>query len=263
MIFAGKTALVTGSSRGIGRSIALALADEGADVVVTYVRRRKAAEAVAAEIMQRGRVATVQRVDVTRPEQIDALFDEIEAQIGHLDIFVSNAVSATIRPLATLPDRHWDRVMEANLGAFFRASRRAATLMEGREGGGRIVGVSSIGSRVTVPGYAALGVAKAGMEVLARYMAVEWADRGINVNVACGGPIDTEALSAFSAGGVDLEQLARDMRARTPAGRLGRAEDLARLVIFLCSPASDWVRGQTIVADGGLTAVGWRGQDES
>lgn len=258
MIFEGKTALITGSSRGIGRCIALALADEGADVVVTYVRRHKAAEEVAAEVEERGRKATVLRVDVTRPEQIDEMFDAVTEQIGHLDIFVSNAVSATIRPLATIPDRHWDRVIEANLGAFFRAARRAATLMDGR--GGRIVGVSSIGSRVTVPGYAALGVAKAGMETLARYMAVEWAERGINVNVACGGPIDTEALTAFSGGGVDLDKLKAEMAQRTPAGRLGTADDLTRLVVFLCSPAADWIRGQTIVADGGLTAVGWRGE---
>ena len=137
MIFEGKTALVTGSSRGIGRCIALALADEGADIVVTYVRRHKAAEEVAAEVEKRGRKATVLRVDVTRPEQIDEMFDAVTEQIGHLDVFVSNAVSATIRPLATIPDRHWDRVIEANLGAFFRASRRAATLMDGRGGADR------------------------------------------------------------------------------------------------------------------------------
>ncbi len=258
MKLSGKLALVTGSSRGIGRAVALALADQGADVVVTYVRRRQAAEAVAAEIEQRGRQASVQRVDVTRPEQIDALFDDIGKQHGGLDIFVSNAVSATIRPLETLPDRHWDRIIDGNLGSFFRASRRALALMEGRSG--RIIGLSSIGSRVTVPGYAALGVAKAGMETLARYMAVEWADRGVNVNVVCGGLIDTEALSAFSGGGVDLERFKADMAARTPAGRLGAPEDLAKLVVFLCTPDADWIRGQTILADGGLTAVGWRGE---
>ena len=259
MTLEGKTALVTGSSRGIGRSIALALAREGADVVVTYLRKHRAAEEVAAEIEGLGRKATVLRLDVTRKEQIDELFYDVAEQIGRLDIFVSNAVSALIRPLATLPDRHWDRVMEANLGAFFRASRRAASLMDGR--GGKIVGVSSIGSRFTLPGYAALGVAKAGMETLARYMAVEWAERGINVNVACGGPIDTEALSAFTGGGVDLDKLKAEMAKRAPAGRLGTVEDLTNLVVFLCSPASDWIRGQTIVADGGLTAIAYRDEN--
>ena len=254
----GKTALITGGSRGIGRAIAMALADDGADVGISYLRNEDAAADTVEAIKRRGRRAFSLRADAARPDAIDKLFKEVEARFGHLDILVSNAVSATLKPLDQLADRHWDYILNANLSAFFRASIRALPLMSGRRG--RIIAVSSIGSRVCLPGYAALGVAKAGIETLARYMAVEWSDLGINVNVVCGGPIETEALRAFERAGIDFEQLKNEMARKAPEGRLGQPEDLAGLVAFLCSPAADWIRGQTIVADGGATLVGFEGR---
>ena len=255
---AARIALVTGGSRGIGRAIALALAELGVDVLVTYVRRREAALAVVDELVAKGVQAAAFRVDVSRADEIERLFDEVAAHAGGLDIYVHNAVSATIRPLAELPDRHFMHMLEANLVSLLRAGKRAAALMEGRRG--HIVAVSSIGSRLHVPGYGALGVAKAGIEALVRALAVEWAERGINVNAVCGGIVDTAALDAFDKGGVDRTRLAAAMAARTPEGRLGTPEDLARVVAMLCTPACDWIRGQTIVVDGGMSSVAWLGE---
>ena len=251
----GRTALVTGGSRGIGRATALALAEKGVDVAISYLRNESAATATVAAIEAMGRRALAVRANVAHGDEIDQLFEKVGAAFGHLDILVNNAVSATLKPLDELADRHWEYILNANLSAFYYASTRALPLMEGRRG--RIIAISSIGSRVCLPGYAALGVAKAGIETLARYMALEWADRDINVNVVCGGPVETEALLAFEKAGVDLERFKSEMARKAPEGRIGRPEDLTGLVVFLCSPAADWIRGQTIVVDGGATLVGF------
>ncbi len=250
----GKSALVTGSSRGIGREIALTLARDGADVAISYLQNATAAQETADAIKDLGRRALAVRTNLAHRQEIDRLFDEVESEFGHLDVFVSNAVSAALRPLESLSDRHWDHILSANLSAFYYGGVRAIRLMPA---GGRIIAISSLGSRLYLPGYAALGVAKAGLEALARYMAVEWVDRNINVNVVCGGPVDTQAVEAFSAAGIDPNELKSQLASRTPAGRLGKPEDIAELVAFLCTSRADWIRGQTIVADGGLSLVGW------
>ena len=251
----GRTALVTGGSRGIGRAIALSLAKHGADVAFSYLRNESAAAGTLEAIEATGRKGLAVRANAAHRDEIDALFERVGETFGGLDILVSNAVSATLKPLEELADRHWQYVLEANLNAFFYASKRALPLMKGRSG--RIVAVSSIGSRVCLPGYGALGVAKAGIEALARYLAVEWSERDVNVNVVCGGPVDTDALRAFETAGVDLERFKDALARRAPQGRLGRPEDLVGLVLFLCGPESKWIRGQTIVADGGATLSGW------
>jgi len=164
-----------------------------------------------------------------------------------LDIFVSNAARASFRPVTELSDRAFRKTMEINAQAFLAGGRLAAELMG--EQGGRIVAVSSLGSHTCPPGYAALGAAKAALEALARYMAVELAPRNINVNVVCGGLVDTPGLRQHP----HYDEVARAVRERTPAGRIGRPEDLAGIVAFLCSPESDWIRGQTLIADGGYS----------
>jgi NAD(P)-dependent dehydrogenase (short-subunit alcohol dehydrogenase family) len=251
MLLAGKTALVTGGSRGIGRAITLALAREGADVSFTYHKNTKAAEETAALIQAYGRHAFSSRINLADSQDIVRLFHEVAHSFGHLDIFVSNAVSATLRPVLKLSSRHWEYVLRANLTAFFECVQRAVPLMKG--GTGKIVAITSLGSRGYAPGYAALGAAKAGIETLARYLAIELVDRGINVNLVCPGVVDTEALEAFSKVIPDLTRYKQELAARTPAGRIGTAEDVAGVVLFLCTPQADWIRGQTITADGGLS----------
>jgi enoyl-[acyl-carrier protein] reductase III len=140
--------------------------------------------------------------------------------------------------------------MDINARAFLLGSQYAAELME-PAGGGRIIGVSSLGSRFALPDYTVLGAAKAAMESLARYLAVELAPAGINVNVVCGGFVDTPSMRLAS----DYDRLVEHVVGRTPAGRLATPEDLAGIVAFLCSAESDWIRGQTLVADGGYSIV--------
>ena len=251
MILEGKKALVTGGSRGIGRAIALALAREGADIALTYHRNLPAAEETAVSIRAEGRQALVLQANLAEAQDIGKLFEEIRNAWRRLDIFVSNAVSATLRPVLQLPLRHWDHVLSANLTAFFECSRRSVELMDG--GPGKIIAISSLGGREYAPGYAALGVAKAGIEALARYLAVELAEKKVNVNVVCPGIVETDALKAFASVVPDLDRYKQSLVERTPAKRIGTPEDVARVVVFLSSPQADWIRGQTITADGGLS----------
>jgi enoyl-[acyl-carrier protein] reductase III len=251
MLLGGKTALVTGGSRGIGRAITLALAREGADVSFTYHKNRKAAEETATAIRAQGRRAFTTRVNLADSQDISRLFREVTETLGRLDIFVSNAVSATLRPVLKLSSRHWEHVLRANLTAFFECVQHVVPLMEG--GTGKIIAITSLGGRGYAPGYAALGAAKAGIETLGRYLAIELADRNINVNSVCPGVVNTEALEAFSSVIPDLTRYKEGLVARTPAGRIGTAEDVAEIVLFLCTPQADWIRGQTITADGGLS----------
>ncbi|MEM8960939.1 MAG: SDR family oxidoreductase [Acidobacteriota bacterium] len=244
----GKIVLITGGSRGIGRAIALRLARETPEhVVITYCTQIEAAREVVAALESLGVAASATRVDVARPELLDALFDEIRARFGRLDVFVSNAARATFRPVEELSLRGWQRTQDINTRAFLLAGRAAAELM--RERGGRIVALSSLGGSSVAPDYAALGAAKAAVESLARYMAVEYAPLGINVNVVCGGLVDTESVQSHP----EYEALRAKVIARTPAGRLGRPEDIAGAVAMLCGPDSEWIRGQTIVVDGGFS----------
>jgi enoyl-[acyl-carrier protein] reductase III len=252
MLLEGKRALVTGGSRGIGQAVAIALAREGAEVAFTFHHNTTSAEQTAAAIRTLGRSPLVLRLNLAETSSVDELFANVASSFGTLDIFVSNAVSAALRPVMELQLRHWERILAANLTAFFQSAVHAARLMKN---GGSIIGISSLGSRNFSPGYAALGVAKAGIETLARYLAVELADRGINVNVVCPGIVETKALEAFSAVIPDVDRYKQALVARTPAKRIGTPQDAAGVVLFLCTPQAEWIRGQTIIADGGLSLV--------
>jgi enoyl-[acyl-carrier protein] reductase III len=239
---------ITGASRGIGRAIALRMARElPRHIIVGYISDHRAARATAADIEELGVAASVAGLDVGREELLRSTFDAIGETHGRLDVFVSNAARTTFRPAMDLNSRNWQKVMDMNARAFLLGSQLSAELM--RESGGRIVGISSLGSRHYVPRYAALGVAKASMEALSRYLAVELAPWDINVNVVCAGFVDTATMKLAP----NYDEMTAELVARTPARRLGRAEDVAGIVAFLCSPESDWIRGQTLVADGGYS----------
>jgi enoyl-[acyl-carrier protein] reductase III len=192
--------------------------------------------------------ATTARLDVAQEEMLRDMFERIRAEHGRLDVFVSNAARTSFRPAMELNTRNWQKIMDINARAFLLGSQLAAELM--REGdGGRIIGISSLGSRFAVPDYSGLGAAKAIIETLARYLAVELAPWGINVNVVCGGFVDTASMRLAP----DYRQLVEHLIETTPARRLAQPEDIAGVVGFLCSPDSDWIRGQTLVADGGYS----------
>jgi enoyl-[acyl-carrier protein] reductase III len=245
----GKVAFVTGGSRGIGRATALRLAEESPKkLFIGYCMNREAADQAVAQVEALGVSACALAGDVGQVESIEEMFNRIEADQGCLDVFVSNAARGALARVTELTARSWGRSMDINARAFLLGSQRAARLMKP---GGRIVGVSSLGAYRYTPGYAALGAAKAALESVARYLAVELADQEINVNVVCGGLIETEGTTVHP----DYNNLKQTVVERTPAKRIGQPEDLAPVIAFLCSPESEWMRGQTLVADGGFSLM--------
>ena len=250
MTLSGKTALVTGSSRGIGRAIALRLGVLGADVAVNYVTRDKEAQQVVDGLQGLGRLAFAMRADVSNLAELGALFDRIGAEWGGLDIYVNNAIDvASFGPIARLRPDAWRHTIDSHVTTFLVGSQRAAKLMAGRRGS--IVALSSLGSRGYIPGYAPVGVGKAAIEALTRYLAVEFGPLGIRVNTVSGGPIDTDALRSFST----YEQMKDASTRLAPGRRMGQPEDVADVVAFLCTDDARWIYGQTIVVDGGLSLL--------
>jgi len=248
MSLEGKLALVTGSGRGIGRAIALKLASQGADIVVDFFRHRENAEQTARDVEALGVKAEVIRANVGDPAKIDELFDMIGNKFGRLDILINNAASGVGRPLADIDVKAWEWTMDINVRACLLCAQKAAKLMEGR--GGKIVSMSSLGSRFVLPNYTVVGVSKAALEALTRYLAIELAPRGICVNAVAASAVETEALKFYFK-----EGLVKDSRQVTPAGRMVIPEDVANVVAFLCSEEAFMIRGQTIIVDGG-TSVG-------
>ena len=245
-----KVALVTGSSRGIGKMIALKLAERGYDLVINYARSKQAALDTAKEIEALGQRALVVKANVGKPEKIKELFAKIDEEYGRLDILVNNAASGVLRPLMELEESHWDWTMDINSKALLFCAQEAAKRME-KTGGGQIVSLSSLGSIRYLKNYTTVGVSKAAVEALTRYLAVELAEKGIVVNAVSGGAVDTDALTHFP----NREELLADAAARTPAGRIVEAEDLANTVMFLLSEEANMIRGQTIIVDGGISLL--------
>jgi len=244
----GKVALVTGGSRGIGRAIALELASEGADVIINYLRHRSAAEETAVEIRKKGHQVHTIRANVGEPEKIRAMFADIAKMFGHLDILVNNAASGVARTAMELDERGWAWTMDINARALLLCAQHAVKLMEGRNG--KIVAISSLGSQLVMPIYTAVGVSKAALEALTRYLAIELAPHGITVNAISAAAVQTEALDTYK-----LDEKLFKTWQTTPAGRMVEPEDIAKLVAFLCRDESSMIRGQTIIIDGGVSIV--------
>jgi len=244
MSLQGKVALVTGGGRGIGRAIALKLASQGADIIVNFFRRRSTAEQTAKDIEALGVKAEVIRANVGEPAKIDEMFDMIGNKFGRLDVLINNAASGVGRPVTDIDVKAWEWTMNINARACLLCAQRAAKLMEGR--GGKIVNISSLGSFLVWPTYAIVGVSKAALEALTRYLAIELAPRDICVNAVAASAVETEALKFYFDEGLN-----EDNMPVTPAGRRVTPEDVANVVAFLCSEEAFMIRGQTIIVDGG------------
>jgi enoyl-[acyl-carrier protein] reductase III len=248
--FKGKVAFVTGASRGIGKAIALQLADNGVHVIVNYLRKKAKGEETADEIRSKGVKSMALKGNVANDDDIKRMFEMINDEFGGLDILVSNAASGVLKPIAELTTRHWQWAMDINARSLLPLSQHASRLMtQGDRKGGHILAVSSIGAVRAIEHYAAVGASKAALESLVRHLAVDMAPRGINVNVIQAGAVDTEALKSFPNRKTILELTAQ----RTPAGRLVTPEDVADVVLLLCSKKAQMIQGQTIVVDGGYS----------
>jgi enoyl-[acyl-carrier protein] reductase III len=245
-----KVALVTGSSRGIGKAIALRLAKEGYDIVINYARNKTAALETASEVESLGRKVLVVKANVGNPEKIRDMFVQIDETFGRLDVLVSNAASGVLRPAMELEESHWDWTMDINSKALLFCAQEAAKRMEA-VGGGKIVSISSLGSIRYLENYTTVGVSKAALEALTRYLAVELAPKNIVVNAVSGGAVDTDALTHFP----NREELLRDAQTRTPAGRMVEPDDIVNVVMFLLSDEASMIRGQTIIVDGGRSLL--------
>lgn len=252
LAFLNKTALVTGSGRGIGRAIAIRLAQNGADVIINYMRNQAPAEETAEIIRGMGRKVLVVKANVAKIEDLDFLFNTIEQACNGLDIFINNAASGFNRPGLQQKVTGWDWTMNVNARAFLFAVQHAVPLME-RNNGGSIVAISSPGSMRVMPDYIAVGASKAALETLTRYLAVELAPKHIVVNAVAPGLVLTDALQHFSS--LNDAAVIPHAIANTPAGRLVTPEDVAEVVAFLCTPAAEMICGQVIVIDGGFTLI--------
>ena len=242
----GKTALVTGGSRGIGKAICLELASRGVDVAFNYFRNHEAAREAEAEIAATGVRCLRVRAHLGEPETIPELVAKVTSELGKLDILVNNAASGVMRPALELEPKHWDWTLDINARAPWLCAVEAAKVMPV---GGRIINISSPGSTRVLPDYFAVGVSKAALEALTRYLAIELAPKQIAVNAVSASFVQTEAIEAFPDTAAVKEIASRP----TPAGRPVTPEDVAKVVAWLCTDDAWMIRGQTILVDGGET----------
>jgi enoyl-[acyl-carrier protein] reductase III len=193
--------------------------------------------------------ATTIKGNVGDEQKVERLFGEIKERFGHLDILINDAASGVNRPALELTAHHWDWTLNINARGAWLCAKHAAPLMHGRQG--KIVSLSSLGSGRVMRDYFSVGVSKAALEAVTRYLSVELAPLGIAVNAVSGGLVETDALRSFDWG----REVIQTTVARTPAGRMVEPEDMAKVVVFLCTDAASMIRGQTIVVDGGFSLL--------
>ena len=243
----GRVALVTGTSRGLGRAIALALGAAGAAVACT-ARDAGQAEDTAAAVRAAGGRAGAFRLDVMRTADVEAAVRGAEALLGPVDILVNNAGITLDKRTVEVTDEEWERVLSTNLTSMFRCARAVAPGMIQRARG-KIINIGSMYGRLGVPRYAAYCATKAAVDGLTRSLAAEWARHGIQVNCLAPGYMNTDIPREAMAN----EETRRVFLSKVPARRIGEPEETGTLAVYLASPASDFMTGQTVYLDGGQT----------
>lgn len=239
-----KTAIVTGSSRGIGEEIAKALAKAGASVVINYSASRDSADRVVSDITASGGIAIAIKADVSKAEQVASLFDAVIGQFGKVDILVNNAGTILYKTIEDTTDNDFDHILSVNVKGTFNTLREAATRLENN---GRIVNFSSSTTRLMLPTYGAYCATKGAVEQLTRVFSKEVGLRGITVNAVSPGPTNTEL---FTEG--KTQEVIDRLAGMAALGSIGEPIDIARIVLFLVSDEASWLTGQNIGANGGF-----------
>ena len=241
----GRTALVTGASRGIGRAIALALAEEGADVAINYVSNEAAAAAVVEEIQALGRNGMLARADVGDFPDTYAMAHAVLREFGHIDILVNNAGVTSDKTFVNMDHSTWRKVLAINLDGVFNCTKVCIDQMV-EQNYGRVVNITSVIGQIGNFGQANYAASKAGVAAMTKTLAKELASKGITVNAVAPGFIETEMVSSIP------ENIQDRLLSQIPLRRFGKAEEVAQMVVFLCSPEGDYVTGAELEVNGGL-----------
>src|SRR5438876_9836119 len=256
MTITARHALVTGSSRGIGRGIALKLAEHGVKVAINYLRDEASAKSTLEQVRTRGADGFIVQADVSQPAQVERLFRRVRDEFGSLDIFVANArtdVGTFYEPTMSISLEQWDTAMDSQAKAFLVGVREASALMPDS---GRVLAITyAPGGRYgSWQSWVGMGAAKSAMEVLCRYFAVALAPRGITVNAISPGWVEDTVLNTLPD---PVVQMIRDWHKGgwTPMGRIGTTADLGNAVSLLCAEEAGWITGQTIAVDGGASLM--------
>jgi 3-oxoacyl-[acyl-carrier protein] reductase len=244
---AGKVALVTGASKGIGAAIAEALAEAGASVVVNYASSKEGAERVVAEITARDGKAVAVQADVAKKADVQRLFAQTKAAFGRLDVLVNNAGIYEFAPLEEVTPEHFHRLFDLNVLGLLLTTQEAVKYF-GRDGGS-VVNVSSVVSTYGTPNGSVYSATKAAVDAVTRSLAKELGPRKIRVNSINPGMVDTEG---YRAAGIGESDMRKQVEALTPLGRIGQAQDIAPAVVYLASADSAWVTGETLYISGGF-----------
>lgn len=242
-----KIALVTGSSRGIGRSIAIDLATKGYDVIINYLRDKEAADETLALIKEQNVNGLVIQANIGDRREVKDLVRKIKEKYEKIDVIVHSAAIGTFKDLMKIRPNQLEMAFSTNVYGLLWLAQDALPLME--ESGGHIIAISSLGSQRVIPDYGIIGPSKAALESLVRYLAYELKPKGINVNCVSGGFVQTDSLYAFS----HYEELVTESLLQTPGGRIAKTKDITDAVVHLISDKMDWVCGQVIIADGGAS----------
>ena len=244
---AGKVAIVTGASKGIGASIAKHLAREGASVVVNYASSKKDADRVVDDIARAGGTALAVQGNVGKQADITRLFAEAKAKFGRVDVLVNNAGIYEFQPIEGVTEEHFHKQFDTNVLGLLLASKEAVKYFDGT--GGSIINVSSVASTAAPPNTAVYSATKAAVDAVTRSLAKELGPRHIRVNAINPGFVETEGVHAQGIPGSDF---AKQAEAQTPLGRVGQPDDIAPAVVFLASPGAAWITGETMAVSGGL-----------
>ena len=256
MLLEGKKALVTGSRRGIGRGIALALAQNGCDIGLNDIEHDESADRTIALIEETGRKCTFTVADISKSDQVNALFNEFTSEHGQIDILVNNPYWSKNMPFLEITEDVWDRTMEVSLKGYFLCSQRAAKEMVKQETGGRIVSISSVHAVHVWETDTAYGVAKAGIIRLMMSIARDLAGQGITANAIAPGWIDSRELPPEREGERGKRGYGDSALSSIPSRRIGIPNDIAQAVVFLCSPMGDYINGVCLTVDGGFLVHG-------